>query len=83
MAMKFEKIGDGQYELDVCGFVCPHPQLYCKKSLQKMESGDTLKMIFDNASSGETIKQMLDQQGDDLLEENKEGGKLVYIIEKG
>lgn len=83
MAMKFEKTGDGEYELDVCGFVCPHPQLYCKKSLQKMEEGDTLKMIFDNASSGETIKQMLDQQGDELLEETKEGGKIVYVIEKG
>jgi len=43
--MKFNKTGDGTYELDVCGFVCPHPQLYCKKSLEKMEEGDTLKFV--------------------------------------
>ncbi|MBU0728853.1 MAG: sulfurtransferase TusA family protein [Proteobacteria bacterium] len=83
MAMKFDKISDGVYELDVCGFVCPHPQLYCKKSLQKIESGDTLKLIFDNASSGETIRQMLDQQGDEITAETTEGGKLVWMIEKG
>ncbi len=33
MAMKFEKKGEGVYELDVCGYVCPHPQIYCKKSI--------------------------------------------------
>ena len=42
MAMKFEKKGDGTYMLDVCGYVCPHPQIYTKKSLEKMEEGDIL-----------------------------------------
>jgi tRNA 2-thiouridine synthesizing protein A len=43
MAMKFEKTGEGTYLLDVCGYVCPHPQIYCKKSLEKMEEGDKFK----------------------------------------
>jgi hypothetical protein len=30
MAMKFEKKSDGVYALDVCGYVCPHPQIYAK-----------------------------------------------------
>ncbi len=83
MAMKFDKVGDGKYQLDVCGFVCPHPQLYCKKSLEKMSAGDELELIFDNASSGETIVQMCEQAGHEILEQKKEGGKLIYIIEKG
>ncbi|MEW6220056.1 MAG: sulfurtransferase TusA family protein [Thermodesulfobacteriota bacterium] len=82
MAMKFEKVGEGVYELDVCGYVCPHPQLYCKKSLEKMASGETLRMIFDNPSSGETIIQMCDAAGHDIVEKTKEGSKLVYVIEK-
>ena len=81
--VKFDKIGDGEYELNVCGFVCPHPQLYCKKSLEKIEEGDTLKLIFDNASSGETIIQMCEQAGHDILEQTKAEGKIIYIIEKG
>jgi tRNA 2-thiouridine synthesizing protein A len=42
MALKFEKKDDGGYLLDVCGFVCPHPQIYCKKSLEKIDSGEVL-----------------------------------------
>jgi len=81
--MKFEKTGDGSYTLDICGYVCPHPQIYTKKSLEKISSGDILNVIFDNPSSAETIVQMVDQAGHDLLERKQEGGKLIFKIEKG
>ena len=81
--VKFEKTGDNTYSLDVCGYVCPHPQLYCKKSLQKMEEGDILTLVFDNPSSKETIIQMVDAQGDEVIEEKTEGGKIYMTIEKG
>ncbi len=82
MAMKFEKKSEGNYMLDVCGYVCPHPQIYCKKSLEKITSGETLEMIFDNPSSAETIVQMLDQGGHDLVEKKNEGGKIIFKIQK-
>ncbi len=83
MAMKFEKKGDGVYMLDVCGYVCPHPQIYCKKSLEKIGEGEVLEMTFDNPSSAETIVQMLDQAGHELVEKKNEGGKIVFKIKKG
>jgi tRNA 2-thiouridine synthesizing protein A len=83
MAMKFEKKGDGKYMLDVCGYVCPHPQIYCKKSLEKIATGETLEMVFDNPSSAETIVQMIDQAGHELVEKKNEGGKIIFIIQKG
>ncbi len=83
MAMKFEKKSDGVYALDVCGYVCPHPQIYCKKSLEKIGEGEVLEMTFDNPSSAETIVQMLDQAGHDLMEKKNEGGKIVFKIKKG
>jgi len=82
MAMKFEKKSDGVYALDVCGYVCPHPQIYCKKSLEKIGEGEVLEMTFDNPSSAETIVQMLDQAGHELLEKKNEGGKIVFKIKK-
>ncbi len=82
MAMKFEKKGDGVYALDVCGYVCPHPQIYCKKSLEKIAEGEVLEMTFDNPSSAETIMQMLDQAGHDLMEKKNEGGKIIFKIKK-
>lgn len=83
MAMKFEKTGEGSYSLDICGYVCPHPQLYTKKSLDKMSEGEVVEVIFDNASSAETIIQMCDQDGHEVLENKQEGGKFVIKIEKG
>jgi tRNA 2-thiouridine synthesizing protein A len=82
MAMKFEKMSDGNYMLDVCGYVCPHPQIYCKKSLEKINEGDMLEMVFDNPSSAETIVQMIDQAGHDLVEKKNEGGKIIFKIKK-
>jgi tRNA 2-thiouridine synthesizing protein A len=83
MAMKFEKNTDGTYMLDVCGYVCPHPQIYCKKSLEKMAEGDVVQVILDNPSSVETIVQMCDQVGNDVLERKTEGGKIYLKIQKG
>jgi len=83
MAMKFEKTPDGSFMLDVCGYVCPHPQIYCKKSLEKIAEGEVLEMTFDNPSSAETILQMLDQAGHELMEKTNEGGKIVFKIKKG
>jgi len=83
MAMKFEKKSDGTYMLDVCGYVCPHPQIYCKKSLEKMAEGEVVEVILDNPSSVETIVQMCDQVGNDVLERKTEGGKIYMKIQKG
>lgn len=83
MAVKFEKTGEGTYVLDVTGYVCPHPQLYTKKSLEKMAKGEVVDVIFDNPSSAETITQMCEQQGHEVLEQKKEGSKFIYKIKKG
>lgn len=83
MALKFEKKDDGGYFLDVCGFVCPHPQIYTKKSLEKMNSGETVEVVFDNPSSGETIIQMCESGGNEVLEQKQEAGKTIFVIKKG
>ncbi len=82
MAMKFEKTGDGAYSLDVKGYVCPHPQLYTKSALSKMKEGDTLKLLFDNASSGESIASMCDKDGNEILEQLVNNGTFVWTIRK-
>ena len=83
MAMKFEKTGDGTYALDVKGYVCPHPQLYTKSALMKMKTGETLKLLFDNPSSGESIAAMVDKEGDELLDQVAANGSFQWTIRKG
>jgi tRNA 2-thiouridine synthesizing protein A len=80
--MKFEKKDEGLYALDVCGYVCPHPQLYTKKALEKMKAGELLELVFDNASSGESIAAMCDLKGDEVVEKNTQSGKYTWKIRK-
>jgi len=82
VAMKFEKKGEGSYSLDVKGYVCPHPQLYTKSALSKMKPGDTLRLVFDNASSGESIASMCEKNGDEILEQVTDAGSFEWTIRK-
>ena len=80
--MKFEKVSDGKYQLDVKGYVCPHPQIYTKKALSKIHDGDQLAVIFDNPSSGESIAMMCDNNGDEIVHKEKTDGSFIWDIVK-
>ncbi|CAG0911608.1 unnamed protein product [Cyprideis torosa] len=83
MAVKFDQVSPGQYTLDVCGYTCPHPQMYTKKALQKMNDGDVLTLIFDNPSSGESIAAMCENEGNELFEKDETGSSSAWKIRKG
>ena len=83
MAMTFEKKEDGHFTLDVTGYVCPHPQIYTKKALEKIQSGDVLDVIFDNPSSSESVSAMCDSNGNDIIAKSSENGRFVFSIKKG
>lgn len=82
MAVQFNQVSDGQWRLDVCGYSCPHPQMYTKKALQKLGSGDTLTVVFDNPSSGESILAMCESDGNDVVERQEGGGQFNWVIRK-
>ncbi len=80
--MKFEKLSDSEYLLDVKGYVCPHPQLYTKKALGRLKSGEVLEVQFDNPSSGESIAVMCDNAGDEITDRRQDAGLFVWHIRK-
>ncbi len=82
MAMKFEKRAEGDFFLDVTGYVCPHPQLYTKKAIEKMRGGDLLELLFDNPSSAESIAAMCEARGDEIIERIMENGTYKWKIKK-
>ncbi len=82
MAVEFNQVGEGRWKLDVCGYTCPHPQMYTKKALSKLASGDTLTVVFDNPSSGESIMAMCDSDGNDIVERNEADGSFSWTIRK-
>lgn len=82
MGMKFERVADGQYLLNVNGYVCPHPQIYTKKALDKLQSGDVLELLFDNPSSGESIIAMVDNDGNAFVNQEQDAGQYKWQIQK-
>lgn len=82
MGMKFEKTEEGRYRLNVNGYVCPHPQIYTKKALEKLSSGDILELLFDNPSSGESIEAMIENDGNSLVQQSVEAGQFEWHIQK-
>lgn len=82
MAIKFDKISEGVYSLDCCGYVCPHPQIYTKKMLERIKPGDVLEVTFDNPSSSESIAAMCSGNGNQLIERIAERGKYIFTIKK-
>ena len=84
MAMKFEKKGNGTYFLDVLGYVCPHPQIYTKKGMEKLSKGEILEVVFDNPSSAESITAMCEASNgvNDIIERKKDGSTFTFRIKK-
>lgn len=84
MAVQFKKVSEGSYVLDCTGYICPQPQLYVKKSLEKMKRGNVLELIFDNPSSAESISAMCEAAGDEIESKGKDArGAMVWRIKKG
>lgn len=82
MAIKFDKKSDGIYSLDCSGYVCPHPQIYTKKMLERIKPGEILEVVFDNPSSSESISAMCVASGNEIIERIAQGGKYIYKIKK-
>lgn len=82
MAIKFDKKSDGVYSLDCSGYVCPHPQIYTKKMLERIKPGEILEVVFDNPSSSESISAMCVASGNEIIERIAQGGKYIYKIKK-
>ncbi len=83
MAMQFKQKEHGLYTLDVTGYVCPHPQLYTKKVLEKLKSGDKLELVFDNPSSAESITAMCTNEGNPIIATRRDGSQFLFTIQKG
>ena len=82
MTMKADKKEDGVYTLDCQGYVCPHPQLYTKKILERIAPGNVLEVVFDNPSSSESITAMCASAGYEIFERQNNGGRYVFKIRK-
>lgn len=80
--VKFEKLADGEFQLDVRSYGCPHVQIFTEKALKKIAVGEQLTVIFDNPSSGESISYLCASNGDELLQRDETAGTFTWKIRR-
>jgi len=69
-------------ELDLSGLTCPLPLLKTKQSLNKMASGQVIRVIATDPGSERDFQVFAEQSGNRLLEFTKEDSTFVYWIQK-
>ena len=67
-------------ELDLTGDICPITFVKSKLMLEKMESGETLKVILDYAPSAVNVPRSLEHDGHQVLQVEEVGEELWEIL---
>ncbi len=68
--------------LDVCGKICPYPDMNTMTTLKKMGKGEVLEVLLDYPLSVERIPRNLKKQGHKLIEvEQIDGPNYRMLIE--
>lgn len=70
-------------ELDARGLNCPLPILRCKKAINKMETGEVLKIIATDPGSVKDFEAFCKQTGNELVDTSEDGSEFTFFIKKG
>ena len=70
-------------ELDAKGLNCPLPILRAKKAINKLDSGQTLKIIATDPGSVKDFESFCNQTGHKLLGSDASGDEFIFYIQKG
>jgi tRNA 2-thiouridine synthesizing protein A len=68
--------------LDLQGLKCPLPVLRTAKALDKCAAGAVLRVVCTDPMSAVDIPHLVRERGDDLEDQDCEGGVYVYVIRK-
>ncbi|MDH5527355.1 MAG: sulfurtransferase TusA family protein [Nitrospirota bacterium] len=69
-------------ELDIRGVTCPITFVKSKLTLEKMESGQVLRVLIDYPPSAENVPRSLDMEGHEILSITETEGPLWTLLVK-
>ena len=69
-------------ELDTCGLNCPLPLLKAKQALNRMASGERLRVLATDPGSQRDFRVFAEQSGHRLLVSEERDGVFSYLLEK-
>jgi tRNA 2-thiouridine synthesizing protein A len=69
--------------LDASGQACPMPIVRTRQAIDELSAGDVLEVISTDRGSLTDIPTWAETLGHTLVDARDEGGRFVYLIEKG
>jgi tRNA 2-thiouridine synthesizing protein A len=69
-------------ELDLSGLTCPMPLLKTKQALNRLTSGNIIKVTATDPASERDFQVFSEQSGVRLLNTEKIAGKFIYWLQK-
>lgn len=69
-------------ELDTRGLNCPLPILKAKKALAEMSSGQLLRVVSTDPGSTRDFMAFAKQTGNELVEQQAEGGDFTHVLKR-
>lgn len=78
---KLVDLGDGRYELDTVGAVCPFPLIEAKDAIGKIEVGEELVIPFDCTQATDAIPRWAAKDGHEVtsFEQTDEAGWIISV----
>ncbi len=69
-------------EVDACGLQCPMPLLHAKRALNRMQSGDCLRVLATDQGSVRDFRVFAEQSGHTLLATEERAGIYIHLLQK-
>lgn len=68
--------------VDCIGLFCPMPLLRTREEMDSLQPGQILELIADDPAAENDIQSFAKRTGNDILNMEKEGGKIRFLIKK-
>ncbi|MCG9755274.1 sulfurtransferase TusA [Shewanella insulae] len=78
-----DPFAQAQHQLDALGLRCPEPVMMVRKSVRKMNEGETLLIIADDPATTRDIPSFCEFMDHTLIASQTESMPFQYLIKKG
>ncbi len=78
-----EQFSSAQHQLDALGLRCPEPVMMVRKSVRRMNDGETLLIIADDPATTRDIPSFCEFMDHTLIASQTEATPYQYLIKKG
>ncbi|MCG9731994.1 sulfurtransferase TusA [Shewanella sp. Isolate13] len=78
-----DQFNAAQHQLDALGLRCPEPVMMVRKSVRRMNEGETLLIIADDPATTRDIPSFCEFMDHTLIASQTESTPYQYLIKKG